>query len=99
MRFSEAFFPVALAEKMAGRPLNDSTEADIVASFNSAYTDWHFDTTEPAPGSRTDFVTVILHEIAHGLGFIDGFLFDEDEGTGSWSNNSFFIYDRFIYKY
>ncbi|TAD99043.1 MAG: T9SS C-terminal target domain-containing protein [Bacteroidetes bacterium] len=75
------FYPVALAEKLARRPINPDTEPDITASFNSIFT-WYFGTDGKTPSSRTDLVTVVLHELGHGLGFIDGLNYTN--GIGSW---------------
>src|ERR1051325_3428783 len=36
------WYPIALAEKIAGEELNDPTDYDIEAAFNSAQTPWHF---------------------------------------------------------
>lgn len=63
----DVYYPVAIAEKITGRELNDG-EADIIANFNSSF-DWHYDpSTTPASG-KYDLTTVVLHEIGHGLGF------------------------------
>jgi hypothetical protein len=71
------FYPVALAEKISGRALNDDAEADIVASFSSN-TPWYYGTDGNTPTGKMDLVTIVLHEIAHGLGFTDSF---EVKGT------------------
>lgn len=71
------FYPVALAEKIAGRELNSDTEADIVSSFNSN-TAWYYGTDGNTPAGKMDLVTIVLHEIAHGLGFTDSY---EVKGT------------------
>ena len=47
-------------------------EPDIVARFNSTRTDWHFG-EGPAPSGTLDFTSIVLHEIAHGLGYVDFF--------------------------
>ena len=47
-------------------------EPDIVARFNSTRSDWHFG-EDPAPSGTIDFTSIALHEIAHGLGYIDFF--------------------------
>ena len=63
---SGIWYPVALAEKMAGKDLNAVGEADIYASFNKDQSDWYYGT-----GSITgkyDLTSVVLHEIGHGLG-------------------------------
>lgn len=67
-----AFYPIALAEKIARRELNTPGEADIVASFNRN-NEWYFGTDGLTPRGQTDMVTAVLHELAHGLGFIGFF--------------------------
>lgn len=66
-----AFYPVALAEKMAGKNLN-GTNSEIFTQFNSS-TNWHLDPGTPPPANTFDLVTVVLHEIGHGLGFSGSF--------------------------
>ena len=65
----DLWFPEALADKRAGRDLADS-EPDIITRFNSHEdADWYFGTDGNTPAGKTDFVSIVLHEIAHGLGF------------------------------
>lgn len=88
------WYPNALANKLAGRDLSVS-EADIEASFNSAYTNWYFG-TDQAPVGKASFVTVVLHVIGHGLG-IAGSARVNGAGAGQWgSSNSPFGYDTFV---
>lgn len=87
------YYPVALAEKIAGVNLN-GTEPDIVATFNSN-SDWYFGTTGNPPAGKMDLVTIVLHEICHGLGFVD--TYSSTSGQGSVGlNNIPFIYDIFV---
>ena len=61
--------PEALADKRAGRDLTDG-EPDIIARFNNHEdANWYFGTDGNTPSGKTDFVSTVLHEIAHGLGF------------------------------
>ena len=61
--------PRALADKRAGRDLADG-EPDIITRFNSHEdANWYFGTDGDTPSGKTDFVSIVLHEIAHGLGF------------------------------
>lgn len=61
-------YPVALANKIVGKDL-DPTRADILAVFNGNLTNWYLGTDGNAPANTYDLVTVVLHEIGHGLGF------------------------------
>ena len=62
------YYPVALAEKIARRALNHPDSADIVANFNSD-NNWYLGLDARPPARRTDLVSVVLHELGHGLGF------------------------------
>ncbi len=65
----DLWFPEALADKRAGRDLTDD-EPDIITRFNSHEdANWYFGTDGNTPSGKTDFVSTVLHEIAHGLGF------------------------------
>ena len=60
---------LALADKRVGRDL-DRGEPDIITSFNSnSELGWYFGTDGNTPSRKQDFVSVVLHEIGHGLGF------------------------------
>lgn len=99
------WYPVALANSLAGADLAPGA-ADIRAIFSSSYSNWYFG-TDGNPGiSKIDFVSVVLHEIGHGLGFSGSMLVDNGSGSwecrgilgeGCWGYNSGFpfTYDRF----
>jgi len=88
------WYPVALAEKMAGEELNDSGDPDVVARFNSD-TNWYLGTDGNTSVNEFDLVSVVLHEIGHGLGFTDSF--DFNNGQGSFGFSGFpIIYDQFV---
>lgn len=91
------WYPVALAEKMAKKEFNATTSADIFAQFNSAYPGWYFGTDGvPQPG-KTDFVTVVLHEIGHGLGITKGYDVVDNNGViSSFFSPLHVIYDHFL---
>lgn len=96
--FPDVFYPVALAEKLAGEDMNGENEPDIICTFNSGIS-WYFGTDGNTPSSKYDFTTAALHEITHGLGF-SGFLKVEDEdGLFSNSGNLPSIYDYYIYNF
>ena len=64
------YYPVALADKMSRTDISGSTSPDMVARFNSDNTDWYFGTDGNTPIDKYDFVSVVIHEIGHGLGII-----------------------------
>lgn len=89
------WYNVALAEKLAGTDLNVTTDPDIIANFSSAIPNWYFGTDGNPPSGQFDLVTVVLHELGHGLTFVGSMTVAS--GQGSWGSGSGFpfIYDRF----
>jgi Secretion system C-terminal sorting domain len=91
------WYPVALAEKMAQKEFNEDTSPDIFAQFNSSYPNWYFGIDGIPQAGKTDFVTVVLHEIGHGLGITKGYNVDGDNGeVSSFFSPFHVIYDHFI---
>ncbi|HAI74695.1 MAG TPA: hypothetical protein DCM08_00470, partial [Microscillaceae bacterium] len=91
----QTWYPVALAEKMAGRNLNDTTRADITANFNSGFSGWYYGTDGRPGTNQFDFVTVVLHEIGHGLGFFSGR--SSGGGLGSMLFSGFpIVFDHYV---
>ncbi len=89
-----AIYPVALAEKISGKSLNDSLDADISLRINSS-ANWYFGTDGNTISQKYDLVTVVLHEICHGLGFFDSM--NVDNTIGWYGIDSIpLIYDTFI---
>ena len=80
----DLWFPEALADKRAGRDLANS-EPDIITRFNSHEdANWYFGTDGNTPSGKTDFVSTVLHEIAHGFGFFS-FARVEEESIRTFS--------------
>jgi hypothetical protein len=77
------YYPIALAEKITGTELTGANRADMVAEFNKDI-DWYFGTDGKTPALLYDFVSVVLHEIGHGLGFTGFFYVDGQMGEYSW---------------
>jgi hypothetical protein len=89
-----SLYPVALAEKISGKSLNDDLEGDITLSVNSSI-NWYLGTDGQTPSQKYDLVTVVIHELCHGLGFFDSM--NTDATMGWYGLNSVpIIYDRFI---
>lgn len=68
---THVWFPVALAEKLSNQSLNGAEDADIIIQI-STNQPWYFGTDQLPPAEQFDLVSVLLHEIAHGLGFLSG---------------------------
>jgi hypothetical protein len=88
------WFPDAVANKITGTDLDPSP--DLIVSFNSTLA-WYYG-TDGAAGTNYDLMTVVLHELAHGLGFFGSM---NVAFNGSWGgiNGTFtgspVMYDRF----
>src|SRR4029453_13418776 len=70
------FYPSALANKLAASDLDPDSD-DIDAMFNSSIGTtcsfpnvWYYGLNGTPPAGKLVFVTVVLHELGHGLGFL-----------------------------
>jgi uncharacterized repeat protein (TIGR01451 family) len=91
---NNVFYPKALANALHGSDINPLL-TDIEAQFSSAFNaGWYYGTDGNTPINKVDFVSVVLHELGHGLGFVG--TLDVFGGQGDWGGNSLpFIYDEF----
>ena len=88
----DTLYPVALANQMAGTDINGA-DPEFYAEFNSS-SNWYFDTDQVVPVNQYDFISVVLHEITHGLGFYGSM--NVSSGLGEWGySNSPTIFDHF----
>lgn len=88
----DAFYPIALAEKISRRNINGNTP-DISANFNSSVTSWYLGTDGKPGPNQLDFTTVVLHEIGHGLGFFSG----RSVGNNNTASlRPFIVFDAFV---
>jgi len=89
---ADIWYPAALANVYAGYDLGGSEE-ELSTSYNANY-DWYFG-LDGNPGSKMDFVSVALHEIGHGLGFLGAM--DVSGGMGSWDGWGHpVVFDQFL---
>ncbi len=95
---ANTWYPSALANKLSG--VRQSATPDIRARFNSRLglaancmpDSGFYLGLDAAAGSKIDFVTVLLHEMGHGLGF-QSF---SDETTGEEIEGQPSIWDHFM---
>ena len=90
-----AFYPVTVAEKIAGRSLDNDSVPDIEIAINSKIP-WYFKTDGNTPSAKYDLVTVVLHEVCHGLGFDGSFYIDSSKGNYGDTASIPEIYDTFV---
>lgn len=90
-----AYYPVALAERIYGEELNSETSGDIVINLNTGIS-WYVGTDGNTPTTQYDLVTVIIHETIHGLGFFDSMYADASTGVWGTTDSRPLIYDVFV---
>ena len=67
--WSEGFwYPDALADKLLRRDLVPG-QPDLYTLFNNNPEIWYFGLDGNTPAGKYDFVTIVLHELVHGIGF------------------------------
>lgn len=101
------WYPIALANKLAGEdlvPAEDDPDfggADIRARFNSgigapdclASTSWYYGLDTGHAANQINLLTVVLHEVGHGLGFASF----ANVATGAWFAGQPDAYSRHYY--
>ncbi len=90
------WYPPALAEAISGKNINeDNHEITITVNKNIA---WSYSINGARENFKYDLMTVILHEIAHGIGFTTSMkLGTLNENQGEWGISGFpIIYDVFV---
>jgi len=74
------YYPISVVEKITKAEITGSSSPDISSTFNKDI-QWYFGTDGNTPDLLYDFVTVVLHEIGHGLGFTGFFFVTGNEGS------------------
>ncbi len=96
---TDVWYPRALANALYGSDL-DPDQADIYIAYSSTFA-WYYGLDGATPAGQYDFVTVVLHEIAHGLGFSGSMRYGNFCGGsnyGCWGNSTGYpyAYDTFM---
>lgn len=85
---TDTWYVAALANEGAGSDLNGAGSEELRATFNGDLDNnnnclnnrnWYYGLDNDPPGNDIDFLNVLMHEIAHGLGFFSL----TDLGTGN----------------
>ena len=81
-----------LANHLVGEDLRGS-EAEIEITLNSNFASWYYGTDAATPSSSWDFMTVVIHEVGHGLNFFSGI---QTDGSTAWDESIWGIYESYL---
>ncbi|MCD8539267.1 MAG: T9SS type A sorting domain-containing protein [Leadbetterella sp.] len=90
----DVWYPSALADALVGESVNGNS-TDIVLKINRN-TEWNLNYQGAQNFRYYDMLSVIIHEIAHGIGFMSSFEQNGDTQVKWGIQNLPFIYDRYI---
>ena len=88
---TDVSYPAALANAIAGQRLDPSRESDLRIRVNNQYP-FYFG-TDGQPGNNYDLISVVLHEMGHGLGFTAQATYNEEANFFRAGRS---IFSRFI---
>ncbi len=89
------WYPVALANSIDNSDINGA-DVELNANFNSTF-NWYLGTDGLTGAGQHDFVTVVLHELCHGLGLVGGAGYDTGNDDGDVTPSDYpYIYARFV---
>jgi hypothetical protein len=96
----DTYYPVAVVEKILEEEKTGPGNPDMTARFNSTIS-WYLGTDGKTPSNKYDLVSTVLHEIAHGLGFVGFFYVRTSTSAGYYGNDDNFpsIFDRLVEDY
>jgi len=77
---ADRWYATSLANSIAGTELNVGVP-DVEMFLNSTV-NWYYGTSGTVPAGQYDMVTIVLHELCHGLGFLS--LAKDSSGIGSF---------------
>lgn len=93
--YANVWYPTPLAEALSGKELN-SGDFDMTVTLNGNI-NWYYGTDAKAQSGRYDMITVMLHEIAHGLGFSSSMSIINSDTQGQYGQSgSAYIFDIFM---
>ena len=69
----------SLGQQLAGYNFSDDRDIEIWMNTDMPF---YYGTDGKCPSSKRDFTTILLHELAHGLGFMDSL---KGDGSGNFS--------------
>ncbi len=93
---TDRWYPAALANQLANFDINGAQTPEIMVELNSELgDDWYIGTDGKPAFGQIDLYSVVLHEIAHGLGFL-GSATASRTGTVRLDHSPPSIYDDYV---
>jgi len=83
------WYSISHLTALSGEPIRDQIDNlnhDINVNMNCNFDRWYFGTDGNTPENLIDFVTVVLHEIGHGIGFIGSISSEEESDVAEWGS-------------
>ncbi len=98
----DTWYSLAQITAMSGMAVRDQIENvdhDLTVNINCSFNEWYFGTDANTPQNQIDFVTVVFHEIMHGVVYFGSMTGDNNTKTGKWGlpedKPMPFIFDKF----
>jgi hypothetical protein len=95
---ANTWYDGSLANALAGSDLTPGSGLDAFdmhITYNENFT-WYYGTDGNPPAGQYDLVTVVLHEIAHGLNFHGSMSYSSGSGSWGWGTSYPYCYDTFM---
>lgn len=88
--FPNTFYPIAQVNALLGRDVKEQDNVtvthDIRINISCDRENWYYGTDANPPAGQFDLVTVLLHEIGHGIGFLGSVFGNNSAQTADWGS-------------
>ncbi|MEI7990290.1 MAG: hypothetical protein WCI88_14745 [Chloroflexota bacterium] len=94
---TNTWYPRPLADKLRGTNINPG-QFDISIAYANGFSSQFYYASSGSPGTKYDFIEIVMHEITHGLGFAGSMRYSSSKGSWGYSDGIHLyptIYDRF----
>jgi len=87
------YYPAALANTLLGYDINGANSAEIIVNLNSGV-NWHLSVDGTPTWNEIDLLSVVMHEIGHGLGFLGSASVNNGSSGDPALDSTPFVFDR-----
>lgn len=89
----DILYATPLAEKLTRSDINAAGDADMTIQISNKIS-WYYGTDGETPTTKYDLVSIVLHEICHGLGYTSDYYVYKSKGYFYYSYP--YIFDTFL---